>query len=120
MKTSPREHNDSCYSHSMIETIKPPSNLILWVLKCLKEHPASIVCQFTLITSKEEDLQETMQEEMTNAPSLALNICDSMLHRLPFNGFSLSVRTWEVFLCFVAIGGIYYVDLFVFLVLRHW
>ena len=38
-----------------------------------------------------------------------------------FFGF-LGVRTWELFLCFVAIVRVrvYYVDFFVFFVLRHW
>ena len=37
-------------------------------------------------------------------------------------GVYLGVRTCEVFLCFVAIVRVrvYYVDLFVFFVLRHW
>ena len=34
----------------------------------------------------------------------------------------LGVRTYELFLCFVVIVGVrdYYVDFFVFFVLRHW
>ena len=34
----------------------------------------------------------------------------------------LYVRTWELFLCFVAIVRVrvYYIDFFVFFVLRHW
>ena len=37
-------------------------------------------------------------------------------------GVYLGVKTWEVFLCFVAIVGVrvYYVDFFVFFILRHW
>ena len=38
------------------------------------------------------------------------------------NGVCLGVRTCELFLCFVAIVRVrvYYVDFFVFFVLRHW
>ena len=37
-------------------------------------------------------------------------------------GVYLGVKTYEVFLCFVAIAGVrvYYVDFFVFFILRHW
>ena len=37
-------------------------------------------------------------------------------------GVYLDVRTCQVFLCFVVIVGVrvYYVDFFVFFVLRHW
>ena len=41
---------------------------------------------------------------------------------MPFSGVYLSVRTCELFLCFIAVFRVrvYYVDFFVFFVLRHW
>ena len=41
---------------------------------------------------------------------------------MPLHGVYLSVKTCEVFRCFVAIVRVrvYYLDFFVFFVLRHW
>ena len=45
-----------------------------------------------------------------------------MVREMLITGLYLGVRTCELFLCFVAIVRVrvYYVDLFVFFVLRHW
>ena len=51
---------------------------------------------------------------------LFINFTSQQPHWCPKTDY-LSAKTWEVFLCFVAILGVrvYYVD-FVFFVLRHW
>ena len=45
-----------------------------------------------------------------------------MVREMLITGLYLGVRTCELFLCFGAIVRVrvYYVDLFVFFVLRHW